>query len=79
VFVFANPVSVYCLSTFFHNEAAGSIAIRVIYVVLGCVIPLLIIVLLNFQKTVDLGLSLRWLFMPFPIFSLVFGVIVISE
>jgi len=74
IFIFANPVFVYFLSWLFDNEGTASIITRLIYILLGSILPIAVNFLLIFPSTVDIGNILKWFFYIFPIFSLNSGI-----
>lgn len=74
IFIFVNPVFVYTLSFMFETEGSASILTRLLYILLGGIIPLAVQFLEIFESTVTIGKIVRWFFYIFPIFSLNFGV-----
>jgi hypothetical protein len=78
-FVFSNPVFIYFFSFLFEKDSTGSIVTRISYIMIGGLCPIIVIILIIFEKTVDIGKALRWVFYLFPIFSLDFGVINLAE
>jgi hypothetical protein len=80
VTIFANPIFIYFFSFLFEKDEAGSLAIKLIYIVVGAVAPIAISFLqvIN-QQTQKVGKILRWFFYPLPIYSLSFGFISISN
>jgi hypothetical protein len=78
VYIFINPVFVYALSAMFQSEATASIMIRIIYIILGVIFPVILASLLYLPDTYALGQILRWFFFIFPIFSLDYGILVIA-
>jgi len=79
VFIFTNPIFVYFLSTLFEKESTASIMIRIIYIILGVILPFAVIILLIIEDTYYLGLVLRWIFYVFPIYCLDIGVMVLAD
>jgi len=62
------------LSFFFQKEESASLAIKLIYFVIGLIAPLTIAILqLVARKYYDIANIIRWAFYPFPIFSMTFG------
>lgn len=53
--------------------------VRIIYVILGVILPLSVIILLNIPSTVTFGEVLRWVFYIFPIYALDLGIMTIAE
>jgi len=78
LFAFVNPVFIYCFSNVFPDENTASILIRVIYMILGMILPALVAVMLLLNTTYLLGLFFRQIFLFFPIFTLDYGILVIS-
>jgi hypothetical protein len=74
IFIFANPVFVYFFSFLFENEGSASIITRLIYILLGSILPIAVSFLQIFPTTADIGKVVRWFFYIFPIFSLNFGI-----
>jgi hypothetical protein len=79
VFIFANPVFVYCTSFLFENEGSASVITRLVYLLAGSILPIAVGVLQAFPKTAQYGKVLRWFFYILPIFALNFGVVNISK
>ena len=78
--ILANPVFIYFLSFLFEKEETGSLIIKIIYFLIGVIVPIVLSVLQIFlQKYAYLASFYRWFFFPFPIFSLIFGFISISN
>lgn len=78
--IFTNPAFVYFLSFFFEKEESGSLVLKIIYFIIGVIVPIIFSVLQIFlQKFMILALFARWFFLPFPIFSLAFGFISICN
>lgn len=73
VTVFANPVFIYFFSFLFDKDDAGSLAIKLVYLVFGMIAAIAITLLQVFPNTKDVGNILRWFFYPFPIYSLTSG------
>ena len=68
----ANPLFVYALSFLFKRDDGGSNAIKGIYFFFGIIAPIVLLILsIISDKMKDLSDTLRWFFLPFPIFSLV--------
>lgn len=76
---FANPVFLYAFSFFFKNEASASFMIKILYFSLGIIAPLAMSFLQLSASTADLARTLRWVFLPFPIYDLCFGFMVLSQ
>lgn len=63
-----------CAFLFFQKEETASLAIKMIYFVIGLIAPLTIAILqLVARKYYDIANIIRWVFYPFPIFSMTFG------
>lgn len=45
LFIFANPLFIYFLSFLFENEGSASIITRLIYILLGSIVPIAVSVL----------------------------------
>lgn len=78
--IFANPAFIYFYSFLFDKDETGSIVIKMVYFVLGIIAPLAISILqvVN-DTTIKIANVLRWFFYPFPIYSLTFGYMSISN
>ena len=79
IFVFANPIFVYFFSFLFEKDSTGSIVIRIIYLLLGGLMPIVVSTLQMVPKTTDVGNVLRWVFYVIPIFSLDFGIMSLAK
>lgn len=68
------------MSFIFKKEEAGSLFMKMIHFVMGLIAPIAFVVLqfIN-EKTKKIYNTLRWFCYPFPIFSLIFGYINISN
>jgi uncharacterized membrane protein YhaH (DUF805 family) len=77
--MFSNPVFLYCFSFIFEKDSTGSIVTRILYIMFGGLAPIVVIILMVVEKTVDIGKTLRWVFYILPIFSLDFGVVNLAE
>jgi len=78
--IFANPVSIYCLSFLFDRAESGSLAVKIIYFLLGIIAPITISVLQVVNSTtIKVSNVLRWFFYPFPIYSLTSGYMSIAN
>jgi len=64
----------------FDKDEAGSLSIKMLYFIMGIIAPITVSVLevVN-PDTKEVGQVLRWLFYPFPVFSLTYGYIAISN
>mmetsp|Transcript_38641 Transcript_38641/g.28515 ORF Transcript_38641/g.28515 Transcript_38641/m.28515 type:complete len:207 (+) Transcript_38641:236-856(+) len=78
VFTFANPVFVYVFSNVFKEENTASIVIRIFYMIFGMICPVFVALIMLFESTFWLGSILRFMFMFVPIFSLNYGILIIS-
>mmetsp|Transcript_30475 Transcript_30475/g.46697 ORF Transcript_30475/g.46697 Transcript_30475/m.46697 type:complete len:133 (+) Transcript_30475:3472-3870(+) len=78
--IFANPAFIYFFSFLFEKDEAGSLTIKMLYMVLGIIAPITISVLqvVN-EHTIHIANILRWFFYPFPIYSLTFGYMSIAN
>ena len=78
--IFANPAFIYFLTFIFEKEETGSLVVKMIYFVIGIIAPIAISILqvVN-SSTANYANILRWFFLPFPIFSLTFGYMSISN
>jgi ABC-type multidrug transport system fused ATPase/permease subunit len=78
--VFANPPFIYFVSFIFRKEESGSLFTKLLHFVLGLIAPITFVILqfVN-EKTLNIYEILRWFAYPFPIFSLIFGYINISN
>jgi len=78
--VLANPLFIYFMSFFFEKDDTGSLAIKILYLVLGVVAPITMVVLnvIN-EDTIKVAKVLRWFFYPFPIYSLTYGYLLTTE
>jgi len=78
--IFANPAFIYFFSFLFEKDETGSIVIKMLYFVIGIIAPLAISILqvVN-ESTQNVANILRWFFYPFPIYSLTFGYMSISN
>lgn len=79
IVIFANPAFIYFFSFLFDKDEAGSLAIKMLYFVMGIIAPIAVSVLEVIESTKDAGQILRWFFYPIPIFSLTYGYIAISN
>jgi len=79
VAVFANPAFIYFFSFLFDKDEAGSLAIKMLYFLLGIIAPITVSILQVLPNTVDVANVLRWFFYPFPAYSLTFGYISIAN
>lgn len=80
VMVFASPAFLYFYSFLFEKDDAGSLAIKMLYFLIGVVAPITISILdIVNADTKAAGQIMRWFFYPFPIFSLSYGYISISQ
>lgn len=77
--VLANPAFVYFFSFFFEKDDAGSLSVKLLYMLFGVIAPLAVSILQFVEKTKDVGNVLRWFFYPFPIYSLANGYLSISQ
>lgn len=78
--IFANPAFIYFLTFIFEKEETGSLVVKMIYFIIGIIAPIAISILqvVN-SSTANYANILRWFFLPFPIFSLTFGYMSISN
>ena len=78
--MFANPAFIYFFSFMFEKDEAGSLSIKMLYMIMGIIAPIAVSVLevVN-ESTKDVGQVLRWCFYPFPVFSLTYGYMAISN
>lgn len=78
--IFANPAFIYFFSFLFEKDETGSLVIKMLYFVLGIIGPIAVSILqvVN-DSTLKVANILRWFFYPFPIYSLTFGYISISN
>ena len=78
--IFANPAFIYFLTFIFEKEETGSLVVKMIYFIIGIIAPIAISILqvVN-SSTANYAKILRWFFLPFPIFSLTFGYMSISN
>jgi len=79
VVIFANPAFVYFFSFLFDKDDSGSLAIKMLYFLLGIIAPITVSILQVLPNTVDTANILRWFFYPFPAYSLTFGYISIAN
>jgi hypothetical protein len=78
--IFSNPVFIYFLSFFFEKDDSGSLAAKLIYITFGAVGPIVISFLQVINPTTqDVAKVLKWFFYPFPVYSLTFGYMSISN
>lgn len=78
--IFANPAFIYFFSFLFSKEETGSLVLKMLYFVIGVIIPASLSIFQVFDKsTSDLAQFIRWFFFPFPIFSLTFGYVSICN
>jgi len=74
--IFANPVFIYFVSFFFDKDESGSLAINIIFFIFGIIAPISLTILQIISVDMyNASQTLRWLFLPIPIFSLTFGYI----
>jgi len=80
VTIFANPAFIYFFSFFFDKDEAGSLIIKMLYMILGIIAPIVISILqvVN-EHTIHIANIMRWFFYPFPIYSLTFGYMSIAN
>lgn len=80
IVIFANPAFIYAFSFLFEKDDAGSLSVKMIYFLLGIIAPIAISILqvVN-ETTINIANVLRWFFYPFPVYSLSFGYISISN
>lgn len=78
--IFANPAFIYFFSFMFEKDESGSLSIKMLYFIMGIIAPITVSVLevVN-STTVDVARVLRWFFYPFPVFSLTYGYMAISN
>jgi hypothetical protein len=70
IFIFVNPIFIYAFSCLFKSDASASIIIRLSYLVIGAILPVIIQFLLLFPSTESVGKVLRWVFYVLPIYAL---------
>jgi len=77
--ILANPPFLYFFSFLFDKDDAGSLAIKMVYFLIGVVAPITVSILeIVNEDTKKVGQALRWIFFIFPVFSLCYGYIAIS-
>ena len=78
--ILANPAFLYFFSFLFDKDDAGSLAIKMVYFLIGVVAPITVSILeIVNPDTKAVGQALRWVFYPIPVFSLCYGYISISQ
>ena len=71
--------SCYFFSFLFDKDDAGSLAIKMVYFLIGVVAPITVSILeIVNPDTKAVGQALRWVFYPITVFSLCYGYISIS-
>lgn len=78
-FILAHPVCIYFLSFLFATDVSGSFAIRILYLVVGIILPIAVTVMFFIESTQEVAKVLRWFGYLFPVFSLNFGISQIAD
>jgi len=79
IHIFANPAFIYFFTFLFDKDEAGSLSIKLLYFIIGLIAPIAVSVLYVIPSTKDFGRVLRYVFYPFPSFSLTYGYISIAN
>lgn len=79
IHIFANPAFIYFMSLLFDKEESGSLAVKIVFFIVGIAAPITVSILLIFENTKDIANGLRYGFYAIPIFSLVYGYISIAN
>lgn len=73
--MFANPIFIYFLSSFFTQSDIARQAVNFLYLIVGLVLPLVFAFLqIGTDTMVDIVKIAKWFILPIPVFSTCFGV-----
>jgi hypothetical protein len=76
----SNPVFIYFFSFFFDKDETGSLVIKMVYFVIGIIAPIAVSVLQVVDETTNnIANIMRWFFYPFPIYSVTYGYMSITQ